>query len=340
MCRRKSLESLLKAEDIEGSLKLLALISEIDPSFSNPCHDFTHAIGRAAYMLFINKKVFKISEKTAYCSFGFYHGFMETLVAKGGNIAQARQFCQFVEDQLGTKTPNAILACYHGIGHGSVDIHDPKYAGDERALVGPPLVKCAQFAQTEEQLRICATGVFDSLSIAYYNHQNGFVMNDADPLWLCKEQTGSFKEACYRDMEPAILWYSQYDLNKALPLILAHAEKEYWPVAVSTLAEDSVRYVIDGAGVSPYIATCRTLPGGLVYDCIEGLASGTLQFGIAGKEYESSLVFCEYGNLTTTERQHCYKSFLGYAKNRYSNEIVAQICTQVPKSYQSNCLYR
>lgn len=337
-CWDKLIRSSTKRYGIDNSLELLALLYAHDGQFAQSCHAMTHTIGQAAYAQFAVKGAIPLSDKTAYCSFGFFHGFMETLIAKKGTITQAQHFCDSIDRSLGKTIPNAKLGCYHGIGHGATDVHNPAYYGNERALIVPALAICETFARTQEQLKICATGVFDSISIAYYNAgTNGLVINPEDPLWLCREQPEKYKESCYLDMMPAILWYGQYDLAKALPIVITHAEDAYVELAARSLAQASVRFVVSKApGVSGSVVICRTAPK-VAIACIGGLAEGVMQFGKPGEEYKAALSFCSDAVMTSQERDVCMKSVLSYVTNRYAKSEVNAICTQVPLVYKKYC---
>lgn len=332
-CWQETLATIIREEGLDKAFTFLDYLYRNDATLAAPCHELSHQIGRTAYELFTRDKVFAISVKTAYCSFGFYHGFMEMLIARGGSVATARDFCRFVDNQLGKVTPNARFACYHGIGHGMVDIHNPQYKGDERALIREPLALCEQFAQDGEQRKLCATGVFDSISIAYYNQQNGLIMRKDDPLWLCREQLEKFKEACYLDMMPAMLWLGNYDLNTAAPLVSRFTEERYREIAIQAVADGSIRFIMNKKEPTIYLSICRSLGSRLHLSCIGGLGSGIMQFGAPDIEYVRALEFCRSDALTKEERSVCVASVISYARGRYSHEKFQSICAQVDTDY-------
>lgn len=338
-CWEDLTRQVLKENGIAPALDLIAYLYEKDPSFAEPCHAMVHIIGQAAYSQFRATGQVDLSEKNAFCAFGFYHGFMEMLIARKGTIVEAQQFCRYVDEKLGRVTPAAKFGCYHGIGHGSTDIHNPKYAGDERALIKPALANCEEFAADAEMLKLCVTGIFDSVALAYYNNgENGFVMKKNDPLWLCREQPARYKEACYLDMMPAIIWLGDHDLTKAGPILLAHGEKEYLPTAIRALAENSVRFIIHKKPVDMYLPYCRSLDGQYGSVCVSGLGVGLMQFGPPGKEYEEALVFCGSENLTSQEQDACMRELWTYIRQRYDTRTVTNICRGTDDRYKKYCL--
>lgn len=338
VCYKREVARIIRTDGIEEAIDAAAALYERDPGFANPCHDVMHAIGRTAYDIFVEKGRIDLSKKTAYCAFGFYHGFVETLLAKGRSIEQAREFCQFVDKTLGRETPNARLACYHGIGHGSTDTHTPELFGNEEEMARRALVRCEEFAETDEQRKQCATGVFDSISIGYYNQENGLVMRRDDPLWLCHAQPNVYKEACYLDTMPAVLWLGGYILASAAPIVVRHVELSFQAIAIETLAENSVRFTINKADPVDSLTVCRNLRGDLVLPCIQGLGAGFMQFGKPEVEYEGAFSFCTSPELTAEEQDACISWVFSYIKQRYAPEKVREICKSIDVRYQVHCL--
>ncbi len=336
-CWKSAITHTLTSGGIDAALDLIAKFYDAYPEFAAPCHDYTHVVGRAAYDQFAKTKTVPINERTAFCSFGFYHGFMETLLAKRGDIKEARTFCEYVDKKLKNKVNNARLACYHGIGHGSTDTHNPLYQGDERAVIAPALKKCEEFAQTSEQLKLCTTGIFDSIAIAYYNRANGMEMKLDDPLWLCHEQPEKYKESCYLDMMTAISWLGNHQLEKSAPYISEHVEPAYTSIAMQTLADDSVRFVIGKGDPVEYIDVCRKQREDLYMPCIRGLASGMMQFGKPGEEYKRALSFCKSNAMKEIEQSACTDSVFSFAQQRYPEEKISSICELNSRGYEKYC---
>ena len=337
-CWQDLVVSTLERKGLDGAFDQLASLENSETSFPAACHDITHKLGAAAYSLFAAGKDFHVSPKSAYCSFGFYHGFMETLVrSEGRDLAKARQFCEYVDEQLSRDAPNAVFSCYHGIGHGLTDLHNQSEWGNERAMTAPALALCRQVAQNEKQLLLCGTGVFDAISLAYYNNSYGMVMKKDDPLWLCREQADDFKKSCYMDSMPAILWLGKSTLAGAAPYIEKIADETYAVIAMRSLAGNSVRFTFRGASMNPDVSTCRKLKTYLRAACIQGLAQGVMEFGTSEIEYKGALDFCRSPVINEQERATCMKSVFSYASERYSSAKVTEICTSDGGIYKRYC---
>ena len=123
-CWKDRIDQASDERGLDAAFAVLAEAYAQDPSFASNCHGFTHSLGQEAYQRFKNNELATISPKTSYCGYGFYHGFMEGLLHDGKNVAEARQFCIHINQQLNHKT-SVWTPCLHGIGHGVTDASDP-----------------------------------------------------------------------------------------------------------------------------------------------------------------------------------------------------------------------
>ncbi len=337
-CWKKIIDTNLARGDLDGSMSLVAEFYQIDSVFAANCHDFTHSVGKKAYELFSKGVKFQVGSKTSYCAYGIYHGFMENLVAKSGDIQTARDFCRQVDAELSKTSPGAKFACYHGIGHGWTNVHDSKFSGDELAIIKPSLALCEKVTDDSEELKICATGVFDSISIGYYNKINNLVMNKKDPYWLCKLQSDKYKQSCYMDISPAVLWLGDYNLDKALAFV-ATVEPKFRSLVTKTLSEDSVRFILrDSKNIETQIDICRKMGGEMSGMCIKGIAQGYLQFGPPKEEERLALIFCGNNYLTENEKQLCYGQLSQSVKIILPDERYKEACSKIPEQYQEVCI--
>ncbi len=339
LCFKSAIDSFLQKGDLDQSFDLVAEVYKQDLVFDANCHDFMHSIGKTAYELFSKGKQFKITAKASYCAYGFYHGFMENLVAEKGDVTIARNFCSYVDSQLSKETPGATLACYHGIGHGWTNVHDPAVWGNEEAMVGPAIKLCEKVTQDPEELKICATGVFDSISIGYYNQAYGLKINKKDPYWLCKKQDKKYQIPCYMDLTPAIVWLAGYRLESSLKYIKG-VEQKYVDLVVQTIAEDNVRFIIrDQLNIQDQVKVCRNLGPNLAASCLHGLMSGYIQFGSPGQEENLVINFCSTETLTNTEKNTCFSDALKIMSYSFSKEKYDEICARISDQYKQYCIH-
>lgn len=337
-CWKKLIDTDLSRGDLDKSMDLVAEFYETDQVFASNCHDFTHSVGKKAYEMFSQGIKFKVGNKTGYCAYGFYHGFMESLVSQSGNIEMARDFCTLVDNELSKISSAAKLACYHGIGHGWTNVHDKKLWGNERAMTEPAIKLCEKVANDPEELKFCVTGVFDSISIGYYNLAYDLKINKSDPYWLCKVQKEVYKTPCYMDLTPAIVWMGDYRLDKSLKYI-SKVESKYKDLVIRTISEDMVRFIIrDNLNLEDQVKICRLL-GSKSGICIQGITSGYLQFGPPKNEEKLAMNFCSSDFLTTQEKTLCYSILQENVKWVYSDDKYKAVCGEIPDQYKNVCVY-
>ncbi len=340
-CWSQALERTLKENGLGAAFTLLADLSATEPLFGKSCHDFAHRLGIAAYDIFAKRSdlEFNLTAKTMYCSFGFYHGFMETLVAKTGDFKKASEFCAYVDAKLSDQAPNALLACYHGIGHGFTEMQGEHAWQDAHAIISRALEQCEDTtAGNRHYLFLCATGVFDSVAIAYYNNLYGLTMKKDDPLRICYGQPEVYKAPCYKEMMTAIIWLGNYTLAESAPYVEKFVEQPYAPLSIQALADSSIRWVLAQKGEpAESLSVCRSLRPDLRLPCVRGLAEGFLQFGPPEKEHEGALAFCRSPFLSPEETGVCFQGVLFYAVQKYPREKVREICGTVEPQYREFC---
>jgi len=318
------------------------------------CHGYVHIIGEEAYKLFSENKDMELTSKTYYCGYGFYHGFMETLLHTSGNIQKAREFCAYVDKQLTEQVKGAEAACYHGIGHGAVDGGDPRYWGDIEGMIKPSIEMCELVAETEFQLYICATGVFNAIDILSLDPKYKLDSIEEDPYWLCDRQSAHYKEACYTNMIPPLLRTMQRDFSKIaqrIETIEEHEEDYSLTSMMEGIGENnySMRYIVMSALFHEYaranltkakegIMLCHTLkdPRSRI-PCIEGLSGAFMKYGEPKIEYIKGLEFCNLPELAKDEQIACFQHIITRLRLWYSSDVASQICKTVKEEFQNFC---
>ncbi|MEJ0021024.1 MAG: hypothetical protein WDN47_00390 [Candidatus Doudnabacteria bacterium] len=342
-CWSTSLNNVLEYQGIEAAFGTLDSWLKSEPDFEPYCHTLVHEVGAKAYDLFSEHKSFGLTDQTSLCGYGFYHGFTETLAAEGGGIAQARQFCSFVYDELGSKLPGILDQCYHGFGHGSVDIHNEGIWGDEIAMIQPALKMCRAVATDSEKLFRCGTGMFDSISIGYFTHDYNLKMNSTDPFWLCRQQKEEeFKQSCYVSLDPALLLMENMDFSKASKFIENIKEDQHATLAMGSLALP-VYWIKDRSGreaaskmdnfyQTQGVASCRTLQKRLIEPCIKSIAYALTMDESRTKQYQEGLKFCRRTDLTSAESGDCFNTVISTLSEIYPKDELGVICNQELKS--------
>jgi hypothetical protein len=343
-CWDDLIDETLTTQGLERTFELFDVLFKTEPTFASGCHDFVHKLGEKAYFLFDKKQDFAISAKSSYCGYGFYHGFMETLLQKTGDMQEARSFCDYVDTKLKKETSDAGGACYHGIGHGTVDGSDPRAWGDPEAMIQPALELCEDVSNDEipppryGKLFRCTSGAFNGLEILMDSSQYKLSPNKEDPFFLCRKQPAYLKEACYTQFVVMLMQVTGGDFEASAEVINTIPEDDYALPTLGSLVVEKAR--IGGANHAETVNFCRNLPARFHQSCIAYYSEGFLKYGPPQEEYKEALNFCQFNSLTEVERKSCYDRVLGLLRVFYSAEKSASICRASDSKYQINgCRY-
>lgn len=324
-------------QGLDKALNLVTVIYAQDQSFSSSCHDVGHLLGAATYKLFKEGKPFKITPNAAFCSYGFYHGFMEALASEG-DVSKARDFCTYVDNQISKETPDAALQCYHGIGHGWVNIHgDKTLLGDDLGIAKKGLALCEKVAANDSELSRCATGVFNGIAIFYANGENGLKVRSTDPMWICRSVDAKFQDPCYISMNTVLYQVTNANFKLATSYIEQIASDSIAQHSMINLALPFSLNEMNKTDHTQSINVCRSLQKRLVNSCFQGFAFAYLEHGEPGKEYVKAINFCKANGLTKTEEAGCLSYIYGYLAQWYPKDKALGICSS-EGSYKDLCI--
>ncbi len=336
-CWRDSLNNALKKGGLVASYDLLAHYYETDSGFVSECHGFTHELGQKSYELYRNDKKISLSPKVSYCGYGFYHGFVETLLHLDGDISEAEKFCEYADNELSSFSKKTNVACYHGIGHGAVDGSGKLNWDNPQDFISAGLKICITVSKTPDQVYQCGTGVFNSLAIAL----NSYAYNlnfSGNPYQICSSQEDQFKRACFEQMNTRISGLSNSDLSLGVKYVLEIKDKKYSAFAMDQLAPATIASRVGkNENFDKEIMVCKSLPENLAKPCIEGLAGGILEFGKPDYEYIEALKLCESGSMNESDKEICYKYIASSLGILYSSDRVDEICKNVDSKYRIYC---
>ncbi|MEK9194986.1 MAG: hypothetical protein AAB975_01305 [Patescibacteria group bacterium] len=338
-CWQEAIQRQLLANNLDAAFSALDAFTKQNSSQLGDCHGLAHEIGEQAFRLFNNKKDFALSPKTSYCGYGFYHGFMETLVHTTNDMVQARAFCDYADVKLKYFIADAGGACIHGIGHGSVDdVPDPSVWGNMQAIVEPALALCERISVDESQLFRCASGAFNALEILSDSGKYKLTANRDDPFLICRSQPEKYKRACYTQFLIAAMFVSNNDFSRTAQFIDTIKEDAYAQETLAGLSVERVRF--QKIDYNTTVQWCRSLASRFRISCITGFAEGFLKYGPPESEYIKAIEFCALPLLSEKEQKPCFDRVLSILRNFYTVIKSREICLSVEKQYQlNNCKY-
>jgi hypothetical protein len=311
---------------VKDGFNVLADIYERDQRFAEYCHGATHEIGRVAYEYFRDGRDFELSDKTSYCGFGFYHGFIEELMLDKGDIKEASIFCEYADEKLLPQTTGTSFACYHGIGHGVVDGTDPSLWGDAERYIEPGLTLCDSLGDIEEHKERCASGVFNALALAYKDPKYGFDARVEDAYSICTLQTKRYaREACYDQMNGYVVIHTP-GFSDALR-IASHVEDLYVTTAVRSVASfRATKALAYPENLGSDLGMCDSLSTNLRNECAEGFGDGLIEGGKPTEEHITAVGVCAEN---TVLRDYCLRGVVKSVRQRFPIAIQKQTCAQI-----------
>lgn len=338
-CINDALDKILEEEGVESAFELVASLYE--SGASGDCHAYAHKIGEKAYKLFSQANKLTLGRKTYYCGYGFYHSFMETLLQERGDTKLAHEFCNYTIKSTGL--PSAWTACYHGIGHGSVDGSDPRTWSDASAMMKAGFDICDTVSDTPLKRYLCASGIYNAMDVLSGDPKYKITEIQKQPFKLCYTQPEDLREPCYTNMTPPVLRLTKGDFQKAAQYIEENIKDPEAPtidgfttreMVVLSLFHEYVRaHGTDKNFLVMGVDLCRSLPEHSRLACIEGLSGGHMKYGEPEKEYVKWREFCVSPKLLDDEKDSCYKYVLNRILNWYTKEKAMEICQSVPGEY-------
>lgn len=328
----------LEEKGISSAFDLMDQLFQKDQEFAVSCHDFAHRLGKKAYEVYAKNKSVALSEKSSYCGYGFYHGFMEALLYTTRDVREAQNFCDYAERALKEKSADAGGACYHGIGHGlTEDIPDPNVWGDAQKIINPGLALCQKVSPDKMKKFRCDTGVFNALEILMTNNKYKLSLNPTDPYGICRAQKEEHKEACYTQLVVALLHVTNNNFYKSALFIDAVQNNTYALPAMNTLATELVHFNRDNTQEA--INFCVSLKQRFKTTCLVSIAEGLMKYGPPQQEYKEALQFCN-AQLMDEDKNACYRKILSILRVWYTAQKSTEICQAVDPKYQYNgCRY-
>jgi hypothetical protein len=331
-CWSALIQYTFETKGFDAAYDLFEEIYNTVPLFAQNCHEYTHQIGKRAYVMFSKKEDFPLSDRVAYCSYGFFHGFIEAMMADTGSFSGAKEMCDYIGKKLSGRL-TTDFACWHGIGHGITDASDKNAYGDEWKLITPSLKFCEGIASNNRELDQCAGGVYSALSVMYTQPKYGIFLDEKDPFRICKEQKkDSYKAQCLSNFKRLIMKIVGNDFLKAAKFVEDIKEDELAQAAIDNLATFYVYFLLKDPTYDRGIKDCYALQGRLHTSCITGMAAGFMTVGKPDFEYARPLELCTNNLVTKEDQEACHDRIVRLIQMRYSEEKFSEICQDIVQS--------
>lgn len=332
-CWNSTIDTALE-RGVTPALSQLETFSKTFPDFIQVCHSHAHRIGEQAYQEFREGAALSVSSAMQLCDFGFYHGFMTEFLAESRDAKQMGVFCTRMEgeEEEGNRSYSRN-ACYHGIGHGSIERHDPEEWGDPKAVLQQTLALCRAAAESDQDYEKCAGGAYNGMSYGTYGKQ---VLDKRDPFKICRTLTEEeVPTECYGNLAAVVFNLTEHlTLQEAIDLARSYGDNPHMSRAIATFAAMSARQP-DSQEAS--MQACNALPESLAYHCLWGYVNGLIQAEVPDAREESAYSLCSSALVPEMLRQTCFEAAFSQLADFWSREKIEGSCTLTPKEGRNAC---
>ncbi len=312
-CWEAELVSILNTEGLNGAFDTVYTWYGQDPEFRKNCHDVMHILGTRAYAEFLENKTAVDRPEVSYCGYGFYHGFMETmLIERGpGGYDEAREYC---EAMTGEKV-RGRGPCYHGIGHALLDSLPSKYWGSGERMASTSIAMCESFLVNEFERARCASGVYNALSNAYGGNDYNISFDLNGPIPVCATQKEAYQRFCYMEMGNNFIRNHSWDRVQSFSFINSYTDLAVRTALMMGYMDTETKRSINVVNLEEFAGMCMSMPEARVAEgCITGVLTGLQGLGEPGKEKIRMGGFCEA--LSDPHLNGVCQDFLKYGQDK------------------------
>ena len=189
LCLEKEYQEYTEKNGVAASFNKLEAAYKSDPNVQADCHQIAHVIGRTEADM-VNNVDAAYAQGNNFCWSGYYHGVMESIVAKIGvnNLPQA---LPTICAQIESKQPYSFYAynCVHGLGHGIMNVTNSDLFAS---------LKMCDLLKTNWDQQSCYGGVFMENEMDEVNPDHHTIYFKAsDPMYPCTAVGDQYKQQCY-----------------------------------------------------------------------------------------------------------------------------------------------
>jgi hypothetical protein len=300
-CYQDRYKNLVRSSGVEVAFTELKNEHEKNGFVKLNCHQLAHVIGRTAAELYGDVPS-TYGRGDYFCESGYYHGAMETIVAKIGAENMLEEVGTLCADLREHQEHSPYhFNCVHGLGHG--------FMGVLQNELFEALETCDALTDGWEREQ-CYGGVFMENIMAEDNPGRPSKYLKADqPLYPCTDVQARYKNPCYERQTTYALWTQSYDFAKVFDLC-ASVEEDFRPACYQSLGRNAaIRSILDSVNdTAKAKSTSRLCMLGDGYaarsNCVDGAAKYFVYYYDSDEEVKE---LC--GSLDDTDlRAGCFRT--------------------------------
>lgn len=333
-CWDTQLKEIVRTKGADAGFNYLIAVYNAEPEVAKTCHEWVHVLGEAGYEVFAKGKNFQLRPETAWCSYGYFHGFMNAMIADTGSLEKVVEFCAMAVAQLQSSQPEIESNCLHGIGHVGVDLlfEKPEYWGNFQKTADGGFALCDKLFGSNIYLTECYGGVIHGLRFSMRNHLNGMsfesYVGDKDPYHYCRNQKAEHQMACYSDFASMFWEIFNGDIKAALTYIIDEhiADPAIINRTVMKATTAWVEFDLAKGAHKASVEACRTIPTTFFKSCMLGINIGFIQHGEPNNLHKKAFDFCRSDYLLEDEQKLCFTQIIELLRSEYSPKQFSIAC--------------
>jgi hypothetical protein len=290
LCWETALKHTMEVKGFDATFDQLNDFYTNDEGFRQNCHDVMHFVGKNGYLYFKGSRTLTARSETAYCGYGFYHGFIEAMQVENGwgNYDVVRTYCE----DVAKKNPSGAGACFHGIGHALFDSLTASAWGDPVSMTSTAIGECDK-ALTNEFARVqCSSGVYNALANAARANDYELSFNLIRFPALCNDQRTEYVEKCYAEVGVAYMRNRGMDREQSVTFIRTlRADMSLHELYVYFADEAKSR--IASFDATQFAEDCEALRENERQSCIAGVIEGIRAVSPAETAHTKQFPFCQ-----------------------------------------------
>ncbi len=348
-CLEPFVTETIRTEGLDAGLEMIKAWYLHTPEFRQFCDAFTRYVGVAAEKKIKDYEALTYTEKSVWCNYGFYHGYMQAYMAEVQDVEKGTAFCTHIGEKLHDSAPGAQSECFRALGYAIVLLTGAKEK-DISKIAETSVKQCRTHAKEPLDVRLCEEGVFSELGQVIATGEYGAISKD-NPLWLCDQQQNDMQTICYATMKWLPLISFDIRGEDIIPgfkkIEERYSEQEIQELSktieqlVFTLAYNQARRGTSLPAAENYkkgTDACAALPSMFLNQCISGFGFGLAKGGKPGEQYHEVLAFCEEtSKIPGYPVKECAPSSLEYLGRYYSHELFKKVCTEFETSVGTSC---
>jgi hypothetical protein len=332
-CFDEALETRLRDGGIDSAFAYFKEIYAADPEVPAQCHQWAHRLGEAEYELYKEGKKIELRPEAAFCSYGYFHGFINAMVADTQSLLSAQEFCKESVASSTDELKGMSGNCIHGIGHSvaTLMLENQKQWGSVRDALDKGAVECAKLYADPST---CFDGMFHELYLSMSRGDYGLQVDEyaksEDLFFYCRGLTLQLSESCYSESIKLWPFFLGSDKKTAIKALVTVAEEVFaqTPRVLHTLARSFIEIDIVGGKFEGSVAACAAVPEYLFKDCIQGLALGFVTHGEPESMHGSGFAFCR-DFYEGEDRMLCIEKMVAELSFVYTEDQLQNACMQL-----------